>query len=461
MAKPINLFDQLLFSHLALVALSLLGLGGFTLYAIKENSYRDLGFQLASQAKSINKLINSFPSDQREKLLSTLEGENLQVALLNSQLQPIYGRHDLSSTEKQLASKVFKLGTSRSFEIRLADVHTYAVAVPYLDAGERICGVILVYAPLVNLSRSFGESFFTLLSLALLLILLTVTIIYALSNWISGPIKKVTARARQIASTGVLAPELPSFSGAEVQELSRSFNSMMKRLREEKAFQSEFITNASHELKTPVMAISSSVEVLARQAKAGEALGGRFLEIVFRQTERLRELIEDLLDLSILETGHISFEPTLFPVVDLVQECVDDLDSMASKGKVELSWFIASSSEFSLKADRVKLRRVLVNLLNNAIKHSPEGSEVILEVSEEANRASFKVIDQGSGISPDEQEQIFARFYRSQYDRSRATGGSGLGLAIVSQIVALHKGSLKVNSVLGEGSEFIVTLPQA
>lgn len=221
----------------------------------------------------------------------------------------------------------------------------------------------------------------------------------------------------------------------------------------------EFVTNVSHELRTPLASIKGSVETLLENCTPGGEHTQEFLNIIKRHTERLDNLIKDILELSRLDSNDLKIE---LHRID-IQPCIENIfthykDLCAEKNQtfdLQMPQYIPA-----IETDNYLLRQLLTNLLDNAAKYTPKGGRIYLKVEPLNESVRFVVSDTGIGIPQEHQPRIFERFYRVDPARSREMGGTGLGLSIVKHIVTLHHGSVKVESKVGIGSRFIVTLPQ-
>jgi len=235
------------------------------------------------------------------------------------------------------------------------------------------------------------------------------------------------------------------------------------RLRKLERIRSDFVANVSHELRTPITSIQGYVETLLDGALDEREDAVRFLAIVLRQSQRLNAIIEDLLALSRIEQesseGAIHMEEG--PVCCVLETAVQTSQVKADQYGVKLELDCPESVVATM--NETLLEQAVVNLLVNAIKYSKQGDSVIVRAEVVADAAGSKVRisvkDSGCGISPEHLPRLFERFYRSDKARSRELGGTGLGLAIVKHIAGAHRGRIDVNSQLGEGSEFILSIP--
>ncbi len=230
----------------------------------------------------------------------------------------------------------------------------------------------------------------------------------------------------------------------------------ISELRRLETVRREFVANVSHELRTPLTSIRALVETLEAGAIEDETISMDFLGRIVGEVDRLTELVEDLLDLARLEAGRTKLRFERVDPVDLVNTAADRLRPQVERARLTLT--VTNGEELrQIDVDRTRIEQVLINLVHNAIKFTPAGGEIHVDVSQEAGRTTIRVTDTGVGIAEDEQKRLFERFYKS--DKARNTGGTGLGLAIAKHIVQAHGGEISVESVVGEGATFIVTLP--
>jgi two-component system phosphate regulon sensor histidine kinase PhoR len=232
----------------------------------------------------------------------------------------------------------------------------------------------------------------------------------------------------------------------------------LTRLRQLESVRQEFVANVSHELRTPLSLIKSATETLLEGGKDDPAALTRFLQIIDKHANRLALLIDDLLLLSTLDSGGLRLNRQPVPFRTTVQDAIDDLQVRALARDVTLVNSVPGS--LVAVADSDRMRQVISNLLDNAIKYGRAGGRAAVEGRVLPNgRIEVKVVDDGPGIPEDSQERIFERFYRVDKARSREQGGTGLGLAIVKHVVQAHGGDVRLESVPGDGSAFIFTLP--
>jgi two-component system, OmpR family, phosphate regulon sensor histidine kinase PhoR len=219
----------------------------------------------------------------------------------------------------------------------------------------------------------------------------------------------------------------------------------------------DFVANASHELKTPVAAVRVLAETLLTALPEDPEAGSRFAERIGREAERLDVLVRDLLDLSRVERGTLDVEPV--DLVGLAKEVTGGYTDLAEERRVRLRTEL--QPQVSVRGDRAQLGLLLSNLLDNALRHTFAKGTVCVRLEATEGRAVLQVVDSGEGIPAGELSRVFERFYRVDKARARKTGGTGLGLAIVRHVAEAHGGTVAVESELGRGSTFTVTLPAA
>jgi len=236
-------------------------------------------------------------------------------------------------------------------------------------------------------------------------------------------------------------------------------------LKEAKAMRSDFVANVSHEIRSPLTAISGFIETL--QGPAGDDIDKRskFLSVVEKETQRVTNLVADLLSLSQVEAKEKRSISTMVDPNILLQGAFDAMQPFATAANKQLKLNIHNVLP-QLSGNQENLHRVLVNLIENAINYSDDEQTISIEVALTENENDFalpalkiSVVDRGVGIDPNEIPRLTERFYRVDKSRSRNKGGTGLGLAIVKHILVRHKGALTIDSIKGEGSSFNIFLP--
>jgi two-component system phosphate regulon sensor histidine kinase PhoR len=229
-------------------------------------------------------------------------------------------------------------------------------------------------------------------------------------------------------------------------------------LERNEAMRRRFVADVSHELRTPVASIAAAAETLA-ETDPGDPETPRLVELVRRQAERMRELIDDLTDLSLIESGAVALQREPVDLRTLACEIAEEFRSTA--GGREISIRVEGPERVMVEGDRRRLGQILRNLVDNAVKFSPAGGMVTVRVEELESGPAWTVLDEGPGIPPQERDRIFQRFYQVDRSRSKTRPGTGLGLAIVKHLAHLHGAEVSVRGNTGRGSAFRVTFPAA
>ncbi|MEW6008208.1 MAG: two-component system histidine kinase PnpS [Candidatus Omnitrophota bacterium] len=231
-------------------------------------------------------------------------------------------------------------------------------------------------------------------------------------------------------------------------------------LRRLERIRQDFVANVSHELRTPLTSIKGYAETLLEGAIQDKDNAKDFIEIIYRDSDRLAKLIDDLLDLSKIESGKLKMVFLPVDILEVIKRTMKVLEAQAKRKSISISLNVTASLPKVL-ADETRISQVVLNLLDNAIKYTPDGGKVSITVSKKDRFVQVEIEDTGIGIPEKDLPRIFERFYRVDKARSRELGGTGLGLSIVKHIVQAHEGQVWVKSEFGQGSTFSFTIPQA
>ncbi len=330
--------------------------------------------------------------------------------------------------------------------------HPWRVLSEPIYVGERRVATLQVAMPLEAVYRAKQVVLLSVIAVALLAVLLAALVSYFSVQAALEPLTRVTAVADQITHADDLSRRIPVPQGAgdEVWTLVQAFNATLSRLEALFQAQRRFIADVGHELRTPLTVIKGNAQWMRRIGK----LDWEALDSIEEEADRLSRLVDDLLLLERAEAGKL---PLRWEIVDLGAVATDVLREMqvVAREKIDLK---ADIQPVIVCGDPDRLKQVLLNLVGNAIKYTPKGGTVWLEVQQKGQQAVIKVRDTGPGIPPEDLPHIFERFYRADKARSRGKG-FGLGLSIAYWIVKHHSGHIEVVSQPGEGTTFTITLP--
>lgn len=250
----------------------------------------------------------------------------------------------------------------------------------------------------------------------------------------------------------------PLYSGELIRGAIAVIRDKTEKNRLEK-LRSDFIANVSHELRTPIAMLQGYSEAILDDVVQSEEDRNEMIRIIYDESQRMGRLVTDLLDLARMESGHIRLYKESVPIVQVLERMTQKFMQVAKEKHVYLKFIPELPDDTMIQLDEDRLEQVLTNLIDNAIRHTPEGGTVSVSLANELSYARISVSDTGIGIPADDLPYVFERFYKADKARTRAKGGTGLGLAIARNIVEAHEGKIKVESVEKEGTSFTFYLP--
>lgn len=272
------------------------------------------------------------------------------------------------------------------------------------------------------------------------------------------PVDRMIQTAERISSRN-LAERLPvANTGDELERLSITLNNMIRRLHESFEHTQRFLADASHELRTPLTMLQAEIEEIGKKIN-GQPDARERAESAREEVERLKNIVEGLFALTRLDAGEALNESETFDLGQLANSTTDQMSLLAEDKNIVME--CDSCDAVTVQGDRARIKQVIVNLVGNALKYTPDGGRISVGVSASGGKAVLEVIDNGIGIPPAALPHIFERFYRVDKARSRDMGGAGLGLSIVKSICAAHSGEVRAESAEGKGTRLVVELPLA
>ena len=277
-----------------------------------------------------------------------------------------------------------------------------------------------------------------------------------LARGMTKPLRDMAQAARRM-ERGDYGQRVVTGSVDEVGQLAQAFNRMSAELDQLERLRRDLVANVSHELKTPISALRAHLENLLDGVEQPDP---QTLQVMLAQSERLGRLVDQLLELSRLESGDVPLQREEVALAPLVSEVLSEIEVALADRRVEVRGEVPVDLP-SVFADRERLHQVLFNLLDNAVRYTPSGGRIALAWRAQDEGAVFEVRDSGIGIAQEHLPRLTERFYRVDRSRSRETGGTGLGLAIVKHVLVRHQGRLLVDSAPGQGSTFRAWLPEA
>ena len=345
-----------------------------------------------------------------------------------------------------------------SRKLRLPDGQTLLIAALNYTTTNQEHFLVEVGVPLNPVATMLGHLFVQLSFGLPVALAVAIAGGYFLVRRALKPVDQIAHKAEQITQHN-LSDRLPiARTGDELERLSISLNHMIGRLEDAIQNSKRFVADASHELRTPLTVLRGELENLGQDARIDEAardMIGSMLE----EVERLTKIVEGLVALSRLDAGEAKAEWVQFDLAELATTTADQMNLLAEDKGISVE--CGSKQSVLVQGDRARLKQVVVNLLDNAIKYTSGGGTIQLNVTRQNGHAVLEVADSGIGIPADAVPHVFERFFRVDKARSRDEGGAGLGLSIVKSICTAHGAEVQVESVVGKGSRFRIKLPLA
>ena len=293
-----------------------------------------------------------------------------------------------------------------------------------------------------------------LLVAAFIAMIVSVILGIIMANQLTRPITGVIATAKKIAGGKFVGRISIKSNTREIVDLTTSLNSLADSLGQQEILRKQLTSDVAHELRTPLSIVQSHLEAMI---DGTWQVDQSRLESLHAEVVRISRMVVDMEKLTELDQNELALNLDRFDLAALLRRITANLQTQFDSKQVRL--ILEASPEY-IVADANKLSQVFINLLVNALKYTNSGGEVSIVLKPAGNELSVTISDNGTGISPADLPNIFERFYRTDKSRTRSTGGSGIGLTIVKSIVDAHNGSITVHSILGQGSQFTVTLPR-
>lgn len=331
------------------------------------------------------------------------------------------------------------------------------VTSPIMDAAkEKVIGVMLVSVSTDSIAESKGVLGGKANVVAVVAVIIALVLAIGLGFLMVRPFQRITRRIEAVTE-GYHADYLHENAYTETKILSEAFNKMLGRLKAQDDSRQEFVSNVSHELKTPLTSMKVLADSLLIQENVPTELYREFMGDLSEEIERENKIINDLLSLVKMDKTASNMNIQSVSMNELVEKILKRLRPIATKQNVEVVY--QSFRPVTAEIDEVKLSLAITNLVENAIKYNREGGWVHVTLNADHKFCNIEVADSGIGIAQEETEHIFERFYRVDKSHSREIGGTGLGLSIARNAVVMHRGAIKVFSQPGEGTTFTIRIP--
>ena len=340
---------------------------------------------------------------------------------------------------------------------RIDELPIMIAAAPVLDKEtQNVAGAVVLVASIKEILKPIDDMRDQVYLVSLVIALFAGILSFGISSVITKPLKMLMKFVQKVTN-GQLDQKVEVTGRDEIAELGNAFNHMTEQLQRVEQSRQEFVSNVSHELKTPLSSIKVLTESLMFQEDVPVEVYKEFFEDINSEVDRLNNIISDLLNLVRLDQKEVPLNISSVSVNDMTQGILKCLAPLAKQKDIKLIY--ESHKDIVAEIDEVKFNLALTNLVENAIKYTPNGGEVNVILKSDLQDGFIVVSDTGIGIAKEEQSRIFERFYRTDKTRNRQTGGTGLGLAITYKTVVMHNGAIEVQSEEGKGTMFSIQFP--
>ncbi len=381
---------------------------------------------------------------------------NGRVMVIGADFEIIEDTYVIDENKTIVSTDVLKAFKGKNISKYNKKSNYIETSIPVYDDAEKVIGVLSITASTKDIEyammRIDGK-----LSVVTVIVLFMITIFaYIVSYRLVRPFKRLEKTFEKV-SEGNFDNKLSLNGYSETEEIASSYNDMLDKMKMIDESRQEFVSNVSHELKTPITSIKVLADSLMMQEDVPAELYKEFFEDIVNEIDRENTIITDLLSLVRTEKKNTTLNIESININELVEIILKRLRPIAAKKNIEI--VLESFRPILASVDEIKITSAITNLVENAIKYNVMDGWVRVTLNADHKYFYIRVADSGIGIPEESQERVFERFYRVDKTRSRQTGGTGLGLAITSNIVKLHNGAIKVYSKEGEGTTFTIRIP--
>ncbi|MGI6698780.1 MAG: ATP-binding protein [Christensenellales bacterium] len=369
------------------------------------------------------------------------------VSILVGGKQVDYGVHEESGEFVSDTGKVFNQGSNQNWT---------SLSSAGIVFESEVIGVLVLLSSVSEMMNSL----YTLQTRMTIIFVVVATAAIISGMVFSGILTRpigILTKGIQRMGRGDFSARVPETGSGEIKQMAQAFNSMSGKLESMDKTRNQFVSDASHELKTPLATMKIMIESLIYQPDMEEGLRTEFLSDVNKEIDRLSAIVGDLLTLVRADGKSVKLDRSRMFLSDVVEDAAHRLRMLADKKSQTLNLELHEMGE--IYADKARIDQVVYNLMENAVKYTQEGGTITVTLTKQGREAQLTIEDNGPGIPEDNLTHVFERFYRVDKARGRESGGTGLGLAIAQQMINLHSGTIQVESEEGKGTKFIVLLP--
>ncbi len=458
---------RLVVTYLSIIVLTLVFISNYILASISQYLYNQNKIEVVTDANVIANMVGSYVKNGESNIPYIINQLNLddqtRVIVTNDKAEVVYDSGLNSNIRGKVLVKEEIISAIKGEDVANTyteeDVGTVVQGAVSIISNSRTIGVVYVSTVAKATDDFIDDIKWILIVISLVVCILIGILSSVMADVIIGPVERLTKVIRGMQDDGRLDEKVEVNGDDEISQLGEAFNTLIDKLNEFEDDRRAFVSNASHELKTPLSSIKLlSDSILSMGENVDPEMVVEFMEDINGEVDRLNKIISRLLDLTKLDFKHDALELKVTDINEMAQRIIKSLTPVAADKNIKLS--ILTTSEVLALVDREKFWQVVYNITDNAIKYTPGGGMVQLLVYNEGSGCRIEVSDNGIGIPEGDTEKIFDRFYRVDKDRARESGGTGLGLAIAKGVVESHGGTIRVESKLGEGTRFIISVPK-
>lgn len=455
-----SVFRKFLFSYILVSLISLISISVLIGYFYNKQVYNQKKVTLLKMAQRVNEITNMLINNEISMMeymrnLHYIEREEkVKVRLITKnryeKLRNIFNLGIERIISKDIIDEVFE-GKEKFLISNNPDPrhdNFIILGVPFWN-GDNIEGGIFLYTPVQNTAKIVQGMYNYIGVVFIVVIFSTVLVLYYLSKKFTRPLIAMSEIADRLAN-GDFSHRVNIKSKDEVGILANSLNNLAERLQQLEQARRDFIANVSHELRTPLTTILANTQGILDKVISKDEIED-FLKVNLEETRRLSLLVDELIELSTLEKGKMKLDKQLTDISELMESVIKQMELKALEKKLKLKAEIENGLQG--KIDKNRIKQVMINLIDNAIKYTPEGGEIFVSVRKEEGWMNIEVSDTGRGIPKEHLPMIFERFYKVGKDK-----GVGIGLSITKLIVEAHDGQIWVESEEGKGTRFLVKI---
>ncbi|MCI9420488.1 MAG: HAMP domain-containing histidine kinase [Eubacterium sp.] len=392
-----------------------------------------------------------------EELAHASDVSNGRILIVDSKLRVIRDTYGLEEGEIVVLPEVVRCFRGDTEKVVKQHTRSVEIYIPIISTDRKsVYGVVVMNCSFQTLLSLYDNIKTVMISVILLLSVVIIVVAWMLSRKLVRPFHRAVDSISHIAS-GDFSEKMEVTDNLEVANISDAVNSMLAAVQNLEDSKQEFVSNVSHELKTPITSIKVLAESLTTQDDVPVELYREFMEDINQELERMNKIVNDLLSLVKMDKSAVQMVVEEININEFIEGILKGITPIASRRNIEIVF--ESVRPVSAQIDSVKLGMAFTNIIENAVKYNFDNGWVRVSLNADHKFFYLRVSDSGVGIPEDLQDHIFERFYRVDKARSRETGGNGLGLAITRNAVLLHRGSIKVHSVENQGTTFAVRIP--